>query len=233
MATHSRRVLAWRIPGMAEPGGLLSMGSHRVGHDWSDLAAAAASLLSHRWEGADWYRIPDRAPCGKEGVRYTHDCAHWWTAGAANPRHHQIQCPRGICTANEHGLTGPDGAAQVSARQGTAGPNLETVSSAVRIQSPYWGMRSQGAPSAENTLARMVISPWGVSLAPARVRQARQPSHSGSVFFSHGNPCSPAQASTVPEFPRAILLCTRKAIRCTSARSAMKNNSVPVFSWQA
>ena len=33
MATHSRRVLAWRIPGMAEPGGLLSMGSHRVGHD--------------------------------------------------------------------------------------------------------------------------------------------------------------------------------------------------------
>ena len=32
MATHSN-VLAWRIPGMAEPGGLLSMGSHRVGHD--------------------------------------------------------------------------------------------------------------------------------------------------------------------------------------------------------
>ena len=41
MATHSS-VLAWRIPGMREPGGLLSMGSHRVGHDWSDLAAAAA-----------------------------------------------------------------------------------------------------------------------------------------------------------------------------------------------
>ena len=41
MATHSN-VLAWRIPGMAEPGGLLSMGSHRVGHDWSDLATAAA-----------------------------------------------------------------------------------------------------------------------------------------------------------------------------------------------
>ena len=40
MATHSS-VLAWRIPGIAEPGGLLSMGSHRVRHDWSDLAAAA------------------------------------------------------------------------------------------------------------------------------------------------------------------------------------------------
>ena len=43
MATHSS-VLAWRIPGMAEPGGLLSMGSHRVGHNWSDLAAAAATV---------------------------------------------------------------------------------------------------------------------------------------------------------------------------------------------
>ena len=42
MATHSG-VLAWRIPGMGEPGGLPSMGSHRVRHDWSDLAAAAAA----------------------------------------------------------------------------------------------------------------------------------------------------------------------------------------------
>ena len=42
MATHSS-VLAWRTPGMWEPGGLPSMGSHRVGHDRSDLAAAAAS----------------------------------------------------------------------------------------------------------------------------------------------------------------------------------------------
>ena len=42
MATHSR-VLAWRIPGTVEPDGLLSMGSHRVGHDRSDLAAVAAA----------------------------------------------------------------------------------------------------------------------------------------------------------------------------------------------
>ena len=40
MATHST-VLAWRIPGTGESGGLPSVGSHRVGHDWSDLAAAA------------------------------------------------------------------------------------------------------------------------------------------------------------------------------------------------
>ena len=42
MATHSS-ILAWEIPGMGEPGGLPSMGSHRVGHDRSDLAAAAAA----------------------------------------------------------------------------------------------------------------------------------------------------------------------------------------------
>ena len=40
MATHSS-VLAWRIPGTSEPGGLPSVGSHRVGHNLSDLAAAA------------------------------------------------------------------------------------------------------------------------------------------------------------------------------------------------
>ena len=43
------RVLAWRIPGMGEPGELPSMGSHRVGHDWSDLAAAAA-IKNIQWE---------------------------------------------------------------------------------------------------------------------------------------------------------------------------------------
>ena len=38
-------VLAWRIPGMGEPGGLPSMGSHRVGHNWSNLAAAAEYIM--------------------------------------------------------------------------------------------------------------------------------------------------------------------------------------------
>ena len=46
MATHSS-VVAWQIPWMEEPGGLPSMGSHRVGHDWSDLAAAAAAAGDH------------------------------------------------------------------------------------------------------------------------------------------------------------------------------------------
>ena len=45
MATHSS-VLAWRIPGTGEPGGLPSMGSHRVGHDWSDLARRMCAYFS-------------------------------------------------------------------------------------------------------------------------------------------------------------------------------------------
>ena len=50
MATHSS-VLAWRIPGTGEPGGLLSMGLNRVGHDWSDLAAAGKNGRAQlNWE---------------------------------------------------------------------------------------------------------------------------------------------------------------------------------------
>ena len=45
MAPHSS-VLAWRIPGTGEPGGLPSVGSNRVGHDWSDLAAAVSHLIN-------------------------------------------------------------------------------------------------------------------------------------------------------------------------------------------
>ena len=47
MVTHSS-VLAWRIPETGEPGGLPSMGSHRVRHDWSDLAAAATQAESEK-----------------------------------------------------------------------------------------------------------------------------------------------------------------------------------------
>ena len=54
MATHSN-ILAWRIPGMGEPGGLRSMGSHRVGHDWSDLAAAAVTSVV-------WFLLPQPHP---------------------------------------------------------------------------------------------------------------------------------------------------------------------------
>ena len=49
MATHSS-TLAWKIPWTGEPGRLQSVGSHRVGHDWSDLAAAAAAAeVARHW----------------------------------------------------------------------------------------------------------------------------------------------------------------------------------------
>ena len=51
MATHSS-TLAWQIPRMEEPGGLPSLGSHRVGHDWSDLAAAAADRIKYHRLGS-------------------------------------------------------------------------------------------------------------------------------------------------------------------------------------
>ena len=54
MATHSS-VLAWRIPGTGEPGELPSMGSHRVRHDWSDLAAAAVA----KWVGLIYWSVED------------------------------------------------------------------------------------------------------------------------------------------------------------------------------
>ena len=47
MATHSS-ILTWRIPGMTEPDGLPSMGSHRVGHDWSDLAAPTTTVIKKK-----------------------------------------------------------------------------------------------------------------------------------------------------------------------------------------
>ena len=50
MATHSS-TFAWKIPGMGEPGWLPSMGSHRVGHNWSDLAAAAEEEEGEKKKG--------------------------------------------------------------------------------------------------------------------------------------------------------------------------------------
>ena len=57
MATHSS-VLAWRIPGMGEPGWLPSMGSHRVGHDWSNLASPLFIFPSHLGHHRTLNRVP-------------------------------------------------------------------------------------------------------------------------------------------------------------------------------
>ena len=68
MATHSS-VLAWRIPGTVEPGGLPSMGSHRVGHDWSELAAAAAAVYIGQLQSSSSPH-PPLPPCCHMSVFY-------------------------------------------------------------------------------------------------------------------------------------------------------------------
>ena len=71
MATHSS-VIACRTPGMAEPSGLLSMGSHRVGHDWSDLAAARSILWRRQW-----HPTPVLLPGKSHGWRSLVGCSLW------------------------------------------------------------------------------------------------------------------------------------------------------------
>ena len=72
MATQSS-VPAWRIPGTGEPGGLPSMGSHRVGHDWSDLAAAVEGYLAAQVK----YRLRCRSVLCSVLLLLTEE-ASWW-----------------------------------------------------------------------------------------------------------------------------------------------------------
>ena len=81
MATHSS-VPAWRIPGTAKPGGL-SMGSHRVGHDWSDLAAAAAAAWKERDNGRFIFFFPPSS-----NVHHTDIFLCVWEYGFLDPAMH-------------------------------------------------------------------------------------------------------------------------------------------------
>ena len=85
MATHSS-VLARRIPGTGEPGGLLSMGWHRVGHAWSNLAAATAmswpaTTVCCGARPGVWTLAPLLAGCvtlNKLLPRSVPPCPHWF-----------------------------------------------------------------------------------------------------------------------------------------------------------
>ena len=97
MATHSS-VLAWRIPGTGEPGGLPSMGSHRVGHDWSDSAGACVwkevriqfrpnnnnTVLRARWAGEEQKEGERKLKKGQWEARKNQE-AHWRHAKALAP----------------------------------------------------------------------------------------------------------------------------------------------------
>ena len=82
MATHSS-TLAWRIPWTEEPGGLLSMGSHRVGHNWSDLACAHAleKETATHFSILIW-KIPGTEPSGLPSMG-SHRVGHDWSDLAA------------------------------------------------------------------------------------------------------------------------------------------------------
>ena len=67
MAPHSS-TLAWKIPWMEEPGGLPSMGSYRVGHNWSDLAAAAAAWRFTRPYKTNTKKKKKRCPFHHRGL---------------------------------------------------------------------------------------------------------------------------------------------------------------------
>ena len=94
MATHST-VLAWRIPGIAETGGLTSMETQRVGHDWSGLAAAAglhccSGLLYFQREGATlwWQYTSFSILC----FSWCRSQALWHSCSVVVA--HQLSCPR-------------------------------------------------------------------------------------------------------------------------------------------
>ena len=83
MATHSS-TLAWRIPWTEEPGGLLSMGSHRVRHDWSDFSCIHAlekEMATHSTILA--WRIPETGEPGELPSMGSHRVRHDWSDLAA------------------------------------------------------------------------------------------------------------------------------------------------------
>jgi len=88
MATHSS-VLAWRIPGTGEPGGLPSVGLHRVGHDWSDLAAVNWTQCLY------WNHVPQPKHSSRICGSLSFLCQDMWLPwGAQNAQGDQLPAHR-------------------------------------------------------------------------------------------------------------------------------------------
>ena len=96
MATHSS-VLAWRIPGTGEPGGLPSTGSHRVGHDWSDLAAAAAVYF--------WVKLSFRIIQKQQCLKFKTLDKHTWLRNFYFHNKYSVTCTLKILSWNSHSFT--------------------------------------------------------------------------------------------------------------------------------
>ena len=127
MATYSS-VLAWRIPGMVEPGGLPSMGSHRDGHDWSNLAAAAVKAM-----------VFPVVMCGFES--WTIKKAECWRIGAFELWYWR-RLLRVPCTARR--------SKHSNLKEISPGYSLEGLMLKLKLQ--YFGHMMQRADSLEKTL---------------------------------------------------------------------------------
>ena len=138
MATHSS-VRAWRIPGTVGPGGLLSMGLHRVGYDWSDLAVAVAARQrslnpgksvwtewknfkvarekKNSWFVIVWAWTPRRQSMQWPYIHWTGIWVYWnsWQLGAGAWR---LEGNPGVRIANEFGeLAQGDGMEEICSRK--------------------------------------------------------------------------------------------------------------------
>ena len=101
MATHSS-ILAWRIPGTEEPDGLPSMGSHRVGRDWSNLSAAARIE-----NGFPCSSVGKKSACSAEDPGSIPRSGRFPGEGNGNPLQYScLENPmnRGACQATVHGV---------------------------------------------------------------------------------------------------------------------------------
>ena len=96
MATHSS-ILAWRIPGTGEPDELPSMGSHRVGLDWSDLAAAAAAARAQRVKNLPAVQETQFWSMGQEDLLEKGSATHYSCL--------ENSLDRGVWWATVHGIT--------------------------------------------------------------------------------------------------------------------------------
>ena len=114
MATHSS-ILAWRTPGTAEPGGLPSMGSHRVGHDWSNSGSCSGLVLAPQTKPQAQLRGPANLQALAESLRApeTTVCVLPQVGACPGPSHRLPQA----CAIQEHspaihGRGGPVAAAK-------------------------------------------------------------------------------------------------------------------------
>ena len=172
MATHSS-VVAWKIPGTVEPGGLPSLGSHRVRHDWSDLAAAAWSRINQRGgrergqtrasgsgiSASSWKQTGEVAEMvQREGQWLKGHKEPWGPTGernksrgdAADPEEADSPLPAPLPLGPRGSASGRAAAAEAGAREGALG--LEPQSRQWEAESP--ANRCKGGRQAWGTLFR-------------------------------------------------------------------------------